>query len=379
MARIPHPARRLLPTIMLAAGLLYLLGSARPASPAAALAAAQDAPVQPVITGTIRVATKPLVPFVYLTGTTPSGFSIDVWQEIANRLGLDFEWVKLETVKEVLADVESGDADVGIAGISMTREREQSVDFTHPFFDAGLQILVPGATSSYSVLDALGLLFSPALLVILALGILAAFVMGNVIWLLERKDPEFPDGYFAGVWEGVWWALTVVANGEYPRKPTNEFLRRLLTFAFWLTGLVLVAQFTASVTSTLTVQKLNSSIAGPEDLPGKRIATVEGSTAASYLDAQSIQYFPVKQIDEAYAMMANGDIDAIVYDAPVLQYYAVTEGRGEVTLVGPIFKPEKYGIALHEGSPLREPINEVLLEMYQDGTLEAIHQRWFGE
>ena len=47
-------------------------------------------------------------------------------------------------------------------------------------------------------------------------------------------------------------------------------------------------------------------------------------------------------------------------------------------IVGPIFQPEKYGIALAEGSALRKPINEALLELYDDGTYEKIYAKWFS-
>jgi ABC-type amino acid transport substrate-binding protein len=46
-------------------------------------------------------------------------------------------------------------------------------------------------------------------------------------------------------------------------------------------------------------------------------------------------------------------------------------------VVGPLFRPEKYGIALPQGSPLRKPINEALLSMYADGTYERIYANWF--
>ena len=36
------------------------------------------------------------------------------------------------------------------------------------------------------------------------------------------------------------------------------------------------------------------------------------------------------------------------------------------------------GIALPAGSALRKPINEALLGLYQDGTYEAIYEKWFG-
>ena len=66
-------------------------------------------------------------------------------------------------------------------------------------------------------------------------------------------------------------------------------------------------------------------------------------------------------------------------DAPVLRYHSVSAGRGAVEVIEGVFKPEKYGIALPPGSELRESINEVLLEMYQDGTLSEIEGRWFNE
>jgi hypothetical protein len=49
-----------------------------------------------------------------------------------------------------------------------------------------------------------------------------------------------------------------------------------------------------------------------------------------------------------------------------------------VQVVGPIFRPQKYGIAIAEGSALRKPTNEALLELYDDGTYEKIYARWFS-
>ncbi|MFO7662911.1 MAG: transporter substrate-binding domain-containing protein [Chloroflexota bacterium] len=327
----------------------------------------------------LRVATKSLEPFVFLNREQPAGFSVDLWEEIARRLDFSFEWIAYETVGEILEAVEIGTADVAIAGISMTREREAVIDFTHPFYDAGLQIMVP-ARSSFSYREVLNQFRSPGMLVFILIGLLSGLAMANFIYFAERRrNPDFQQGYLRGLWEALWWLLTIVANGEYPDKPTISVTRRLMTIAFWLVGLLLVAQFTASITSALTVQQLTSDIRGPEDLPGKRVATVEGSTSANYLTANNIQFTGVIDIEEAYILMERSMVDAIVYDAPILNYYSVSAGRGDVNIVGSVFKPEKYSIALPTGSPLREQINEVLLAMYQDGTMEQIENRWFSE
>jgi glutamine transport system substrate-binding protein len=46
--------------------------------------------------------------------------------------------------------------------------------------------------------------------------------------------------------------------------------------------------------------------------------------------------------------------------------------------VGAVLRPEKYGIALQQGSRYREPLDRVLLAMREDGRYDEIYRRWFG-
>jgi polar amino acid transport system substrate-binding protein len=363
----PLPGRIHFLSAMMVAGLL--LAWAAVPSPAARAAQVQI--------GRLRVATKVLEPFVFKQGDQWAGFSIDLWNTIAQRLGLETEWIEVKNVQDQLDAVENGQADAAIAGISMTADREKRIDFSHPYFDAGLQILTrPNRPSAWQhVRD----FMTPGLLGILALGLLFALVMGHVIWLIERRrNPEFPRGYLRGVIEGIWWLFLVVATGEYRDGETRNVVKRMLTAAWWLVGVALIAQFTATITSNLTVQQLTSTIKGPGDLPGKSIASVQNSTAAQYLSKAGLPFTTVERIEDAYALLDQGQVQAVVYDSPVLVYYAAHAGKGRAEVVGPIFKPEKYGIALPTGSPLRKQINEVLLGLYQDGTYETIYDKWFG-
>jgi polar amino acid transport system substrate-binding protein len=105
---------------------------------------------------------------------------------------------------------------------------------------------------------------------------------------------------------------------------------------------------------------------------------VRGTTGAEYLAGQHLASVEVEQIDDAYPLLEAGQVDAIVFDAPVLLYYAATKGNGAVQVVGPTLKDEYYGIALPAGCPLRKPINEALLELMQDATYTEIRDKWFG-
>jgi polar amino acid transport system substrate-binding protein len=327
----------------------------------------------------LHIVTKPLAPFVIQQAGGLNGFSIDLWDAIAKDQGWEYEWVEVDTVTQQLDAVKNRQADAAIAGISMTPEREQVIDFSYPYFTSGLQILASAkGTSSISTL--FNTLLSPTLLKVLSIGMVTLIIMAHIIWLVERgTNPSMPKPYLPGIWEAAWWALSTIATLEYgdKEKPVHG-LKRVLAMVWVVLGIILIAQFTAAVTASLTVQQLQGTIHGPSDLPGKRIATVQGSTAANYLDGNDVRYRPVKKIDEAYQLLESGKVDAVVYDAPVLQYYAHTDGKGLVQVVGPIFREETYGIALPTGSSLRKPINESLLRMMQNGTYDSMYQKWFG-
>jgi polar amino acid transport system substrate-binding protein len=326
----------------------------------------------------LRIATMPIAPFIMQDGDKLSGYSIDVWDEIAKRLNVKYEWVVKDTIDELLGSIKDGGTEAAIAAISMTPERDAYLDFTYPYFDSGLQIMVR-ERPKMSFFQGISLVSTPFLLEVMLMGLLAGLAMAHMIWLVERRsNPTFPRGYLAGVWEGLWWLLGIVAAGTYRDPDTKSVIKRLMTVTFWILGVAIVAEFTATLTSALTIHQLSSSITSPTDLPGYRIATVNDTTAAEFLSQHQLNFVGVDRIEEAYAKLLNDEVDAIVFDAPVLLYYAAHQGKGHVVVPGKIFHLEKYGIAVPNGAPLREDINLVLLQLYQDGTLETLQQKWFG-
>lgn len=67
----------------------------------------------------------------------------------------------------------------------------------------------------------------------------------------------------------------------------------------------------------------------------------------------------------------------MVFDAPILLYYAAHDGKGKVQVVGNIFRKESYAIALQNGSPYRKLINNALLSLQEQGKYQEIYDRWF--
>ena len=92
-----------------------------------------------------------------------------------------------------------------------------------------------------------------------------------------------------------------------------------------------------------------------------------------------MQYTGLPKIEDCYAGLRAASFDAVVYDAPVLNYYVNHEGAGVAALAGPIFKDEDYGIVFPIGSKLKEQADEALLSMEEDGAYDLLKQKWFGK
>ncbi|MEJ8824728.1 transporter substrate-binding domain-containing protein [Variovorax humicola] len=86
---------------------------------------AWSATARPMPGRPLRVAIKPIAPFVLPDVDPPAGFSIDLWSEVARRMRVDYQWHPVPTLPALLQTVRTGDADVAIAAITMTPEREQ--------------------------------------------------------------------------------------------------------------------------------------------------------------------------------------------------------------------------------------------------------------
>ena len=121
----------------------------------------------------VTVAVRNISPFAMTNGTGRTGFTVELWEEIAKRQGWTTNYVEAQNVGEQLKDVEDGRAEVGAGAISITAERRERFDFSQPIFNAGLQIMVLHrsiAPSPPRLVNFLPLLFSKAMLAWLIAG-----------------------------------------------------------------------------------------------------------------------------------------------------------------------------------------------------------------
>jgi len=104
---------------------------------------------------TVNAVTDPsFVPFEMMDKDSGEmiGFDMDILREVADRAGFD---INLRTMdfNGIIPAVQTGNADLAIAGITITDEREKIVDFSDPYYDSGLRILVSAGDDSVKALS----------------------------------------------------------------------------------------------------------------------------------------------------------------------------------------------------------------------------------
>ena len=333
--------------------------------------------------GTLTVAARVLPPFVIYENRSYSGFEVELVRLVAANLGKDVEIYAVDTVAKQIDDVGRGVAHVGLGGVAITESREDVVDFSLPVLDSGLTILAPTEDSRgiadriLSFFDAVSSSDLPWLLVVFGVAVLVA---AHLIWWLERhSNPDFAVPYRRGIWDSFYWSVVTMSTVGYGDKVARGTRGRVLALVWIALGTLVFASFTAAIASSLAVSELRSEISGPSDLPGRRVATVTHSAGETYLPSIGVGPVLVDDIDDAYALLSAGDVDVVVFDAPVLQFHAAREGAGEVAAVGADFQRVQYGLMVSEDdAELRESIDLALLDLIENGVYQRLHDAWFG-
>lgn len=330
-------------------------------------------------TAALTIAVKPIEPFVIVEEGDVRGYSIDVWNAITDQLAQTSRFQVKATVADVLEAVADGSADAAIAAITITAEREANLDFAHAYFKSGLRVAVPTRVGS-SWLTTIRRFFSGDFLGMFGILVGLTFLTANMLWIVERRiNPEcFPRSYVHGVGESMWWSVATIITGGCENKSPVSLAGRLVAVAWMLGSIMLVASFTATLSSQMTAESVTGAIGGPTDLPGRPVATVRGTAAVADLKSMNARVVECASLADAVAAVDAGRADAVVFDEPVLAYFINSSNRSPVRLVGPTFEKQDYGIALPAGSDLREAINNALLKLQESGTLSAIDRKWFG-
>lgn len=325
------------------------------------------------------VGTKEAPPFAMKNADGVwTGISIDLWRRIADENKWRYRFAEEQGVQDVIDGIAAGRFDVGVAALTVTASRERVVDFTAAFYSTGLGIAVmaggpPSWTPVINALTSFG--FAQAVLALIGL----ALLVGLIVWLLERRhNEEFGGGIARGLSSSVWWTTVAMTQRGIGNAGPRTMPGRAIAMLWMVGSIITIAVFTAGITSALTVRKLQGSVQSVADLTAVRVGTVAATSGEASLAQLRVKPRSFATAKEGLTALRAGEIDAFVYDKPLLAWTIDHDFPGSIQLLDAIFDPQNYAFAVPVNSPLRKPLSVSILETAQSRWWDEILFRYLG-
>ena len=252
------------------------------------------------------------------------------------------------------------------------------VDFTQPYYLGKSGVLLPMRPPS--ILSRVQVFFGWAVISSVLVLISVLLVVGSLIWLAEHNcnSEQFPRGWLPGISSGMWFALVTLTTVGYGDKAPITRTGRSITGAWMVISLIAVSSLTASLASAFTLflsGATESAISTPEQLNGRRVAVVEGTSGMELAQRGDMRIVSATNLRSAVQLLVNQQADALIFDRPAIRYHLKNNPDLPLRLAPFTLSEETYGFVIKPDSPLRTPMDVSILKLQRQGKVATIANR----
>ncbi|XP_019943541.1 glutamate receptor ionotropic, kainate 4 isoform X1 [Paralichthys olivaceus] len=339
------------------------------------------------------------------------GFCVDMLKELADILKFKYR-IRLVgdrlygvpgangTWTGMVGELISRKADLAVAGLTITAEREKVIDFSKPFMTLGISIMYRvhlGRRPGYfSFLDP----FSPGVWLFMLLAYLA---VSCVLFLVARLTPyEWynPHPCLKGRCNLL---INQYSLGNSFWFPVGGFMQQGSTIApralstrcvsgvWWAFTLIIISSYTANLAAFLTVQRMEVPIESVDDLADQtaiEYGTMHGGSTMTFFQNSRYQTYQrmwnfmhskqpsvfVKSTEEGIARVLKSNY-AYLLESTMNEYYR--QRNCNLTQIGGLLDTKGYGIGMPLGSVYRDEFDLAILKLQEDNRLEILKRKWW--
>ncbi|KAI5623371.1 glutamate receptor ionotropic, NMDA 2C, partial [Silurus asotus] len=340
------------------------------------------------------------------------GFCIDILKKLSRTIKFSYDLYLVTNGKHgklvrgiwngMIGEVFYKRADMAIGSLTINEERSEIIDFSVPFVETGISVMVArsnGTVSPSAFLEP----YSPAVWVMMF--VMCLTVVAVTVFIFEYFSPvgynrslvnaKGPGGPTFTIGKSVWLLWGIVFNNSVPIENPKGTTSKIMVLVWAFFAVIFLASYTANLAAFMIQEQYIDTVSGLSDkkfqkpqehYPPFRFGTVpNGSTErnirSNYPDMHShMTKYNQKGVEEALNSLKTGKLDAFIYDAAVLNYMAgKDEGCKLVTIgSGKVFATTGYGIALQKDSRWKRPIDLALLQFLGDGDTQRLETVWLS-
>ncbi|CAF0766812.1 unnamed protein product [Rotaria sp. Silwood1] len=273
--------------------------------------------------------------------------------------------------------------DIVLSDIRITSGRLLTVDFSTPFHENTFRIIT--RQHPYSSSLSLFSCFNPFTWDVWVAIFAIMIYSGIIIYFFEYKNIKIENRQSQSDLKdmiiGIYHALTsiLIMSGDIRLATASS---RLTVLGLYALGVILVATYTANLSSFLTLNRVQPSISGIDDIkngriPFSRIGIVTNSAASDYyIQNISSKYYPLSTAEEMYSKLLDHTIDASIWDSSVIEYAVNNYFCDELTVTGVGFVKSSFGIVLPKNWIYKRDLDVHILALRESERLESLEKMW---
>ncbi|XP_074316527.1 LOW QUALITY PROTEIN: glutamate receptor 2.6-like [Silene latifolia] len=327
---------------------------------------------------------KQLVNVTLVKGTsdTPenvTGFCIDIFESVMKNLGYsghyDYHPFENPLYDDLVHQVYLQKYDIVVGDISIIANRTSWVDFTLPFTESGVTMVVPVKDDKKSAW-----VFLKPLTWELWVATLCTFVfIAFAIWVLEHRiNEEFRGPPLHQVGTSLFYSFSMMVFAQRENVLSN--LSRCVVVVWVFVVLVLTQSYTASLTSMLIIHDLSQPVDGVDELQrsGANVSYQDGTFVRDLLikkgfnQSKLISYNSSKNLHE---FLSKGEIKFVFDEIPYMRLFIALH-PSKYLMMQPLYKTDGFGFAFPKGSHLAPMVSAEILNVIEGDQMVEFEKKW---
>ncbi|CAB3985655.1 glutamate receptor 2-like isoform X1 [Paramuricea clavata] len=337
-----------------------------------------------------------------------TGFCIDIVRELAKPEYMNFNYtIAIQThgtgsVNEktgrwsgIIGELIDQKAEMGTGSLTITAQREKAVDFSKPFMDFKMALIlrkpVEEELNMFRFLDP----FSP---IVWLCTVMAVFAMTIFMYIVDylspygnrktAKEADEPGDEFS-LYNSLWFATaSMLQQGpdNTPKSPSG----RLLAASFWFFVLLMISTYTANLAAFFTNKKPKNAISNLEDLSKQskiKYGVLKGGQIHNFLRRSNDTVYKKMVTDMTrFNSFANGASKGVkkarkggfayITEEPILEYYN-SRSPCNTMLVKQLLEAKSYGFALAKNSELTNKLSVNILKLREKKFMDERYTYWW--